>query len=127
MVVYTYGVFDLFHYGHLEALKKAKSLGDKLIIGVFTDRQAELFKRKPIMTQEERFRLIEGLEIGDVEYLDEIVPSQEHLDELGVKMITKAAGAGWSVEMYPKWKGIYSFLLDYTPGISTSEIIKRIK
>ena len=61
MVVFTYGVFDLLHYGHLIAIKEAKKLGDTLIIGVFSDEIAKSFKRQPIMTQEERMRNIEEL------------------------------------------------------------------
>ena len=64
--IFTYGVFDLFHYGHLRALKKAQSLGNKLIIGVFTDRVATEFKRKPIVNEKDRYILIKELKLGKV-------------------------------------------------------------
>lgn len=127
MVCFTYGVFDLIHYGHLIALKRAKLFGDKLIIGVFTDRVAEGFKRKPIMTQEERFRNIKELDFGEVVYLDDLTPTQEYLNALGVNTVAKADGAGWSGEFIPSWTNISSVRLPYTKGISTSEIINRIK
>jgi len=126
-VVYTFGVFDLTHYGHLIALKKAKKMGDKLIIGVLTDEVAESFKRKPIISEQDRFRMIEELGLGDVIYQKELSPSQQFLDDLGITIITKAEGAGWTDENVPEWKNIKSVLLPYTDGISTSEIIKRCR
>ena len=102
-------------------------MGDQLIIGVFTDKVAESFKRKPIMTQEERTENIKELEFGNVVLLDELEPSQAMLDDLGVNIVTKAEGAGWTKNSIPKWEGIDSVLLDYTKGISTSELINRIK
>jgi len=126
-VVYTFGVFDLTHYGHLIALKKAKKMGDKLIIGVLTDDVAESFKRRPIISQQDRHRMISELELGDVIYQTELSPTQAFLDNLGVTVITKAEGAGWTNESIPKWDNIRSVLLPYTEGISTSEIIKRCR
>lgn len=119
-IVYTYGVFDLFHYGHLIALKNAKKLGDRLIIGVFTDRIAESFKRKPILGERDRFKLIQELEIGEVVYQDTFLPS------IKADIIAKAEGAGWSKESIPQFPNTESVLLPYTGGISTSEIIKKI-
>jgi cytidyltransferase-like protein len=126
MVVYTYGVFDLPHYGHLRALKRAKRLGDELIIGVFTDKVAEGFKRKPIMTTDERVKFIKELNLGWVVEQDTLEPTEEFLNENKVGRVAKAEGAGWTKDRQPKWKGIVSILLPYTNGISTSDIIKRI-
>ena len=125
-VVYTYGVFDLFHYGHLRALKKAKSLGDELIIGVFTDKMAEEFKRRPIMTQKERFKAVEEQNIGKVVYQADFLPKASNLAKYGVTVLAKAEGAGWDKNTQPYYPGIKTVLLPYTKGISTSEIIKRV-
>ena len=61
IVVYTYGVFDLLHVGHVQLLREAKALGDKLIVGVFTDAVAEGFKRRPIIVQEQRVEMLFSL------------------------------------------------------------------
>ena len=126
MRIYTYGVYDLFHYGHLRALKKAKELGDELVVGVFTDKVAESFKRKPIMNEEERTKLINELGLSMVVYQDTFLPNEDILDILGIDVVAKAEGAGWSEDEMPKFKGIKSVLLDYTEGVRTSDIIKRI-
>lgn len=125
-MIFTYGVFDLLHYGHIIAIKKAKELGDKLIIGVFSDSVAKSFKRTPIMTQEERIKNIKELGLGEVVLLEDFIPTQDFLDKLNVKIVAKAEGASWTEEQQPQWKGIESILLPYTKGISTSEIINRI-
>jgi len=119
--VYTYGVFDLLHYGHIRSLKQAKKLGKHLTVGVFTDEVVERFKRKPILTQEERMANIKELGIADKVVLQKtFIPR----DRKGI--ICKGEGAGWTTEPM-KFKKAKSVLLKYTKGISTSEIIKRIK
>lgn len=124
MTVYSYGVFDLMHFGHLRLLKKAAGLGDKLIIGVFTDKVAESFKRKPIMTLKERMLFLEELGIGKVKVLKTLAPTEKDLR--GVDIVAKAEGAGWDKKHIPSFGHARSILLNYTKGISTSEIIKRI-
>ena len=64
--VYTSGVFDLFHAGHLQALTRAKSLGDELIVGVLSDEDAASYKRVPIIPYGERYAIIESLHCVDV-------------------------------------------------------------
>lgn len=122
----TYGVFDLLHYGHIKAIKKAKNLGKEVLIGVFSDKVAEGFKRKPILTETERLRNMIELNLGEVVLLDEYIPSKHFLDKNNISIVAKAEGAGWSKEEQPQWEGIKSVLLPYTAGISTSEIIKRV-
>lgn len=126
-IVYTYGVFDLFHYGHLKALKKAKSLGNELIIGVFTDKISEDFKRKPIINEKDRFKLIKELGLGKVVYQKELIPRRKFLYDNSVSLVTKAEGAGWTNKNRPYFgPDIESKLLPYTKGISTTDIIKRV-
>ena len=47
-------VADLFHYGHVEFLRQAKQLGDHLIVGICSDNDVKSYKRKPILSMEER-------------------------------------------------------------------------
>jgi glycerol-3-phosphate cytidylyltransferase len=64
------GVFDLFHIGHLNIIKNAKSLCDYLVVGVTTDERAQKIKGNlPIIPFEERFKIIESLK-----YVDRVVP-----------------------------------------------------
>lgn len=66
-VVFTNGVFDILHIGHIEVLKFAKSLGDKLIVGINSDRAVKLFKGqdRPINNELVRKTLLESLSCVD--------------------------------------------------------------
>ena len=65
--VYIDGIFDLFHRGHLESLKQAKSIEDNtfLIVGVISDEVATDYKRVPIIRHEDRVEIIKNLSIVD--------------------------------------------------------------
>lgn len=73
---YTTGVFDLFHVGHLNILKRAKDMCDYLIVGVSTDELVQSYKNKtPFIPYDERFAIIESCR-----YVDKVVP-QENRDK----------------------------------------------
>ena len=55
------GVFDLFHRGHIESINKCLKFGDKIIIGIVSDKDAESYKRIPIFNQEDRCEIIKNL------------------------------------------------------------------
>lgn len=70
IVGYTTGVFDMFHIGHLNILKRAKKHCDILIVGVTTDELCQAYKNKlPIIPYEERKAIIEA-----IQYVDKVVP-----------------------------------------------------
>ncbi len=70
IIGYTTGVFDMFHVGHLNILKKAKEQCDYLIVGVTTDELCLSYKHKaPIIPYEERKVIVES-----IRYVDEVVP-----------------------------------------------------
>lgn len=70
IVGYTTGVFDLFHVGHLNILKRAKAQCDYLIVGVSTDELVEEYKNKaPVIPYDERRAIVEA-----IKYVDEVVP-----------------------------------------------------
>ena len=74
---YTTGVFDLFHIGHLNVLKRAKLECDYLIVGVTTDEVAEARKnKKPIIPFVERMEIVEH-----IDFVDEVVP-QTSMDKM---------------------------------------------
>ena len=66
IIVYTYVVGDILHKGHIEYLKNAKSLGDKLIVGVLTDEAVMEKKPMPAMSFDERFDVVRSLKWVDV-------------------------------------------------------------
>ena len=71
---YTTGVFDLFHIGHLNILKRARLECDHLIVGVTTDERCESAKnQKPFIPFQERMDLVEA-----VKYVDEVVPQTSY-------------------------------------------------
>lgn len=75
-VGYTTGVFDLFHIGHLNILKRAKEQCDHLIVGVSTDEVVQGYKKKtPVIPFEERIAIVEA-----IKYVDEVVP-QKSMDK----------------------------------------------
>ncbi len=124
-------VADLFHYGHVNFLKQASRHGDFLLVGVHADETVESYKRKPILTMEERVASVEGCR-----YVDEVIPNapleitREWIDKHKIDLIihgddvapeVRDAWYGVPIEM-----GIYQSV-DYTAGISTTELISRIK
>lgn len=133
VVVYTYGVWDLPHVGHIRLLKEARALGDKLIVGVYTDKIAQSFKRNPVISQEQRLEIIYALECVDaVVYQDEFLPDTI-LREYKPAILAKGPGASWEKgkkvpgeDVIKEWHGKVIFL-DYHDIISSTEIIKRCK
>ncbi len=131
-VVYTYGVFDLFHNGHVELLKEAKSLGDKLIVGVFTDEVAASFKRKPIISEKDRLAVIKALSFVDQAILQTELSPENNLLKHKPSILAKGPGAGWEEGKEPPGQQIMNKMggkvvqLSYHPGISTSDIINKI-
>lgn len=79
IIGYTTGVFDLFHIGHLNILKKAKEDCDYLIVGVTTDELVKKRKNKtPIIPFTERLQII-----GSIKFVDEVIP-QDHMDKFKI-------------------------------------------
>ena len=76
IVGYTAGVFDLFHIGHLNLLKNAKSKCDKLIVGVTTDELVSYKGKSPVITLTERMEIVKA-----IKYVDEVVV-QDNLDKI---------------------------------------------
>ena len=76
-VGYATGVFDLFHIGHLNLLRSAKQITDKLIVGVSTDQLVHSYKDKyPVIPFRERIEIVKS-----IKYVDQVVP-QDNLDKV---------------------------------------------
>ena len=97
-VVFTNGVFDLIHSGHVDYLSKAKKLGDVLIVGLNSDDSVKRIKgdKRPILKQKERAFILSNLKPVDFVLLfDEDTP-EKLISEIIPDILVK--GADWSVE-----------------------------
>jgi D-glycero-beta-D-manno-heptose 1-phosphate adenylyltransferase len=97
-VVFTNGVFDLIHAGHVDYLIKAKALGDILIVALNTDSSVKRIKgeKRPILLQEERAFIISNLKPVDyVTFFEEDTP-KNIIEELIPDILVK--GADWAIE-----------------------------
>jgi rfaE bifunctional protein nucleotidyltransferase chain/domain len=97
-VVFTNGVFDLIHAGHVDYLVKAKSLGDILVIGLNSDESVKRIKgdKRPLLKQEERAFVLSNLKPVDfVIFFTEDTP-EKLISELLPDILVK--GADWSID-----------------------------
>lgn len=130
IIGYTTGVFDLFHVGHLNILKNAKSVCDYLIVGVTTDDEVLRVKNKrPIIPFAERIRIVEA-----IKYVDKAVP-EEDVDKIKAwhkyKYDIMIKGNDWENSprfncLKPKFDelGIEIVFFEYTQGTSSTELRK---
>lgn len=129
-VVYTYGVFDLLHPGHLNVLREAKKLGSQLIVGVVRD--AAVKKKKgndrPIQSESTRLQIIESLSFVDkAVYQDEFDPTPM-LEQFKPYILAK--GDDWDYIPGQEWiksNGGKLVKIPYTKGHSTSSIVEKLK
>jgi cytidyltransferase-like protein len=68
--VFTVGVFDLFHVGHLRCLQKAATLGDFLLVGVTTDELSATYKRVPVIPLDQRLEIVSHISCVDQVMVD---------------------------------------------------------
>lgn len=129
-IVYTDIVGDLFHAGHVEFFKKARSFGDYLIVGVLADDVVEGYKRVPILSLEERVKVVEACK-----YVDEVIVApplrltEEMIKELHIDYVVH--GDDFNKELLEDQYGVslkngIFRSVPYTKGISTTNIIHRI-
>ena len=132
IIGYTTGVFDMFHIGHLNILKRAKELCDYLIVGVSTDELVQHDKSKtPIIPFHERCEIVES-----IKYVDKVVP-QKNKDKFSAweehKFNKMFVGSDWKGT--PQWNafekqfapiGVEIVYLDYTEGISSTILRDRL-
>jgi rfaE bifunctional protein nucleotidyltransferase chain/domain len=131
-VVFTNGVFDLLHPGHLRYLRHARSLGDALIVGVNSDRSVRAIKGsgRPINGEDARAELLAALASVDaVAIFDEDTP-QELIAALQPDILVK--GADWAEDAIVgrdivEARGGRVVRVTVEPGYSTTSILERIR
>ena len=125
--VITYGTFDLLHYGHINLLKRAKDLGDYLVVALSTDEfNLNSKNKKCYFSYEERKKMLES-----IRFVDLVIPeenwAQKASDVKEFKIDTFVMGDDWA--------GKFDFLKEYcdvvylprTPEISTTQIKQDLK
>jgi rfaE bifunctional protein nucleotidyltransferase chain/domain len=126
-IVFTNGCFDLIHIGHIRYLKKAKKLGDILVIGLNSDRSVSLIKPgRPVNPQNQRAEVLISLSMVDyVTIFDEETP-YTLIKLLEPDILVK--GGDWEKEdIVGSDIAKETLNLPYIEGVSTTEIIERIK
>lgn len=128
-VVYAYVVGDLFHRGHLRFLKRAKRLGNYLIVGVLTDEAAMSYKRKPVIPFEERMELVKAMKAVDKVVRQDSLDPTENLKRLeNVDILV--GGGNWPKDFpgaaYMRSIGRKAIQLPYYPQRTTTDIIEEI-
>ena len=124
--VITYGTFDLFHIGHLNLLKRAKALGDYLIVAVSSD-EFNLQKGKVCKIKDtDRMQIVEA-----IKYVDQVIPETSW--DQKIEDVKK-----YDVDVFvmgDDWKGKFDFLKDYcevvylprTEGFSSTELKEELR
>ena len=131
-IVFTNGVFDLLHPGHLRYLQQARGLGDFLIVGVNSDRSVSANKGagRPITSEAERVEILEALATVDaVVVFDEDTPHAV-ISALQPDILVK--GADWAEDAIVgrdivEARGGTVVRVPLAPGYSTTAIIERIR
>lgn len=125
VIGYTSGVYDLFHVGHLNLLRNAKGMCDKLIVGVTTDELVSYKNKKAVIPHHERMEIVRA-----IEHVDSVV-AQEDMDKFEMwkklKFDVMFVGDDWFNS--PKWEeletkfkevGVRIVFFPYTKGTSST-------
>ena len=125
--VLTYGTYDLLHYGHIRLLKRAKELGDYLIVALSTDEFNATKGKKAYHDYETRKKMLEA-----IRYVDLVIPEnnwEQKIDDIKeYKVDVTVMGGDWAGSDKFEYLKDYCELvyLDRTEGISTSKIKKDL-
>lgn len=130
-IVFTNGVFDLLHRGHVEYLEEARALGARLVVGVNSDASVQRLKgpRRPLVPQGERAELLEALRCVDLA----IVFDDDTPDRLirAVRPDVLVKGGDWSIERIVGREFVESYggrvmNIALREGLSTTALVERI-
>ena len=121
-VVLTYGTFDVLHYGHIRLLKRAKEMGDYLIVGLSTDTFNTIKGKKSYYTYEQRKEILET-----IKYVDMVIPERNWNQKINdinkYNVDTLVMGNDWEDD--PKFEALKKYCnvvyLDRTKNVSSTE------
>jgi rfaE bifunctional protein nucleotidyltransferase chain/domain len=129
-VVFTNGCFDILHSGHIDLLRRARALGDALVVAINSDPSVARVKgpNRPIIPQQERAELLDGMEMVDFVCTFEEDTPLEAILHIHPDVLVK--GADWTASIVGQaevegWGGkvVAQSLVD---GCSTTAIIERV-
>lgn len=125
--VITFGTFDVFHIGHLRILERAAALGDRLVVGVSSDRLN--FKKKgryPVFKQQDRIDIVAGLSCVDEVFVEESLEWKgEYITTHNADILVM--GDDWAGR-FDEFKRLCEVVyLPRTDNISTTEILASVK
>lgn len=123
--VITYGTYDILHYGHINLLKRAKKLGDYLIVALSTDEFNAIKEKKSYYNYEQRKNMLEACR-----YVDLVIPEknweQKTFDIQNYKVDTFVMGDDWEGE-FDFLKGLCDVVyLPRTEGVSSTQTKKHL-
>jgi len=131
-IVFTNGVFDILHPGHLRYLQQARALGDVLIVGLNADSSVRRNKgpQRPINTQQERAEILEALECVDAVVVFEQDTPAQIIDAVQPDILVK--GSDWAEDAIVgrdtvEARGGRVVRMPVEQGFSTTAIIEKIK
>ena len=126
-IVFTNGCFDIIHVGHIRCLREARKYGDVLIVGLNSDKSASRIKPgRPVTIQDQRSEVLASLEMVDfVTLFDEATPYE--LVKLVQPDVLVKGGDWQKEEIIGSDIAKETRTVPYVRGISTTEIIQKIK
>jgi len=125
--IVTFGTFDVFHIGHLNILKRAAALGDRLIVGVSSDRlNIEKKGRAPVYPEAERLEIVLQMKpVTSVFVEDSLELKAQYLRDQGADILVM--GDDWSGK-FDHYSSVCKVVyLPRTEGVSTTQTIHKIK
>jgi D-beta-D-heptose 7-phosphate kinase/D-beta-D-heptose 1-phosphate adenosyltransferase len=132
-IVFTNGVFDLLHPGHLRYLRAARRLGDVLVVGLNSDRSVRRLAKgpdRPLVRERDRAEMLAGLEM--VDYVSVFSQDTPHALIAAIAPDVLVKGGDWSVEQIVGAdlvlaRGGVVKSLRFAPGYSTTALLQRIR
>jgi len=132
-IVFTNGVFDLLHRGHVEYLAEARALGDRLVVGINTDASARGLSKgpeRPLVTAADRAAVIEALAAVDMVVLFDDPTPEALIREVRPDVLAK--GGDWAVDRIAGREFVESYggkvvAIALRAGFSTSALVERIR
>ncbi|MGD1819277.1 MAG: adenylyltransferase/cytidyltransferase family protein [Pleomorphochaeta sp.] len=131
IIGYTAGVFDLFHIGHLNLLKNAKGMCDKLIVGVTVDELVTYKGKKAMIPFEDRIEIVRSIKYVDAAVPQLVMDKLTMCKKLGAQILF--VGDDWyGTEKWNAYEkefneaGIKIIYFPYTKGVSSSLITKTL-
>ena len=131
--IYTDGVFDLFHVGHLNAIRACAKMGDRVVIGVVGDEDCAQYKRRPVINLSDRSAIVRALrDVDEVISPCPLIVDDAFIDAHNIDLVvhgfSDATDARRQQAFYraPMRRSMFREV-QYHHGCSTTDILRRIR